>query len=59
MTPKAWREKAGLTLTDIAREGGYDGISYISDVENGIKNASLRLARVYHKLSDGKVNLLQ
>jgi transcriptional regulator with XRE-family HTH domain len=58
MTPKEWREKEGLTLEKIAEEGGYESTSYISEVENGDKQASLRLARVYHKLSKGKVNLL-
>ena len=58
MTPKKWREDAGITLAQVAEEGGYESTSYISDVENGIKDPSLRLARVYYKLSDGQVNLL-
>jgi transcriptional regulator with XRE-family HTH domain len=58
MTPKEWRVKEGLTLEEIAEEGGYDSTSYISEVENGQKEPSLRLARVYHKLSKGKVNLM-
>lgn len=59
MDAKYWREISGITLSQIALEGGYKSTSYISDVERGIKSPSLRLAKVYHRLSDGQVNFLK
>jgi DNA-binding XRE family transcriptional regulator len=49
----------GITLLQIAKEAGYKGITYISDFENGKKDCSMRLARAYHTVSKGKINLME
>lgn len=59
MKPKEWRLQAKVTLEQIAEKAGYSGTSYISEFENGKKPASLKLARAYHELSGGQVNLLK
>lgn len=57
MTPKEWRHAQGYTLDQLAEILGF-GRSYLNEVENGVKGASLRLAQAYHQHSEGKVNLL-
>lgn len=56
MNPKSWRISKNLTLKGLSKR--MDGIdpSYISRVENGVKDASGRVLTYYHKLSKGRVS---
>lgn len=56
---KKLRAGLGITLSQIAEEAGYNGITYISDFENGKKDCSMRLARAYHAVSGGEINLME
>lgn len=54
MTPKSWREQEGWTLEKLSQETGFS-IGYLSEVENGIKDGSIRLYRAYHRVSKGEI----
>lgn len=56
MSPKEWREQNALSLEKLESIIGF-AKGYLSEVENGKKPGSLRLAQAYHKISKGKVSL--
>jgi transcriptional regulator with XRE-family HTH domain len=56
MSPLDWRKKKGMSLDELAKEIRF-AKGYLSEVETGKKPGSLRLAKAYHKISDGKVTL--
>lgn len=56
MSPMEWREKSGKTLEQLSSEIGF-AKGYLSEVETGKKPGSLRLAKAYEKVSNGKVTL--
>lgn len=55
MNPKSWRISKNLTLKGLSKRMGGIDASYVSRVENGVKNASGRIITAYHKLSKGRV----
>lgn len=55
MNPKSWRISKKLTLKALSRRMNGISTSYLSRVENGKRNASGRVIKYYHKLSNGRV----
>ncbi len=58
MSLRKYREEIGLTLRQLANELGYSSASYLSEVENGKKQASGQLSRRVREHSKDKVYLL-
>jgi len=56
MKPSEWRKKAGMTLEELSQKLGFEK-GYLSEVENGKKPGSLRLAKAYFNVSKGEVTL--
>jgi transcriptional regulator with XRE-family HTH domain len=54
MTPKEWREAAGLTQGDVAKMIGRTK-GYVSLLENGVRVPSFSILRAYEEISNGSV----
>lgn len=55
MTPRAWRTENNLTIADISAKTGLSE-GYISEIERGLKEGSLKVIKAYHRISGGKVS---
>jgi transcriptional regulator with XRE-family HTH domain len=56
MKPKSWRKAKKLTLSALSKKMGGIATGYLSEIENGKKDASGRVIKLYHKLSKGVVS---